>query len=99
MISNWTPMKENYKNNFFQKNNNNNSLFSTEKKDNQNNIHFIGKKVIGPNSKIRKEDDSNNNLYSKIENNEENTKINENNFTGKRNSIRNQYKYGMRNKQ
>ena len=97
--SNWTPMKENYKNNFFQKNNNNNSLFSTEKKDNQNNIHFIGKKVIGPNSKIRKEDDSNNNLYSKIENNEENTKINENNFTGKRNSIRNQYKYGMRNKQ
>ena len=90
---NLTPMKEKYKNNFFKKNNENkNPIFYTEKKDNQNNTYFIGKKIISPNSKIRKEDDSNNNINSNIGNKEENSKINENNFIGKRNSIRNQYK-------
>ena len=90
---NLTPMKEKYKNNFFKKNNENkNPIFYTEKKDNQTNTYFIGKKIISPNSKIRKEDDSNNNINSNIGNKEENSKINENNFIGKRNSIRNQYK-------
>ena len=53
---NWTPMKEKYKNNFFQKHNDNNLIFRTEKKNNPNNTYFIGKKIINPNSKIRKKE-------------------------------------------
>lgn len=91
-----TPMKEKYKNNFFQKNNdNNNSIYNTERKHNLNNT-YLGKKMISPNSKIREKDDIKYNINSNIENNEENSKINENNFIRPRDSIRNQYKYALR---
>jgi len=93
---NWTPMKEKYKNNFFQKNNdNNNPIFKTEKKNNPNNT-FIGKKIVNPYSKIGNKDGNTNNINSNIENQEENSKVHDNNYIGKRDSIRRQYKYAMR---